>query len=99
VLALLAGTPNPRKLGMMLGGSSGVMLYIAFADLIPDAAHSIGYPDAWFFVPYAPSRNCSCVCVCGGACACACVLTHERAVWSGHCGVLSGDALHPRARL
>lgn len=48
-LALLAGTPNPRKLGAMLGGSSGVMLYIAFADLIPDSALAIGYPYTWLF--------------------------------------------------
>jgi zinc transporter ZupT len=49
-LALLAGTPNPRKLGAMLGGSSGVMLYIAFADLIPDSALAIGHPYTWLFV-------------------------------------------------
>ncbi|ELR13932.1 zinc transporter ZupT, putative [Acanthamoeba castellanii str. Neff] len=48
-LALLAGKPKPRKLGVMLGGSSGVMLYIAFADLIPYSALAIGHPYTWLF--------------------------------------------------
>ncbi|ELR15781.1 uncharacterized protein ACA1_078220, partial [Acanthamoeba castellanii str. Neff] len=39
----------PFLLGAMLGGSSGVMLYIAFADLIPDSALAIGYPYTWLF--------------------------------------------------
>jgi hypothetical protein len=34
----------------MLGGSSGVMLYIAFVDLLPDAAAAIGHPYTWLFV-------------------------------------------------
>jgi hypothetical protein len=107
-LALLAGTPNPRKLGAMLGGSSGVMLYIAFADLIPDSALAIGHPYTWLFVRvvcrvvlHARVVSCRVVCdVCRAACACAVSADVWRGtVCVGRGGILAGDVLHTRTAL
>jgi hypothetical protein len=62
----------------MLGGSSGVMLYIAFADLIPDSALAIGHPYTWLFVRVmsccmrVSCRVVSCRVRCVSCCVCAC---------------------------
>eukprot|EP01133_Synstelium_polycarpum_P014960 gene14960-17688_t len=52
VFILMMKTPSFKVLGYMLGFSSGVMIYISFMDLLPEAIEQIGFLDAnlWFFM-------------------------------------------------
>jgi ZIP family zinc transporter len=52
ILVLIYGQPNHTKLGHLLSFSAGVMLYISFMDLLPEANEEIGFAKAnfWFFV-------------------------------------------------
>jgi ZIP family zinc transporter len=52
LLVIFFGAPSATKLGIMLSASCGVMLYISFMDLLPEAQEEIGYVMAniWFFV-------------------------------------------------
>ena len=43
---LFYGTPSAAKLGHLLSFSAGVMLYISFMDLLPEAAEGIGFVKA-----------------------------------------------------
>ncbi|KAL6075909.1 Zinc transporter ZupT [Balamuthia mandrillaris] len=49
---LMFGNPDFWKLGHMLSFSAGVMVYISFMDLLPEAVEEIGFFAAnfWFFV-------------------------------------------------
>jgi ZIP family zinc transporter len=42
LLVLLAGHPSPTKQGVMLSFSSGVMLYMSLADLVPETLAELG---------------------------------------------------------
>lgn len=43
---LFFGTPSASKLGHLLSFSAGVMIYISFMDLLPEAAEGIGFVKA-----------------------------------------------------
>jgi len=43
LLVIFFGAPSANKLGIMLSASCGVMLYISFMDLLPEAQEEIGY--------------------------------------------------------
>lgn len=45
-LVLFYGTPSATKLGHLLSFSAGVMIYISFMDLLPEAAEGIGFVKA-----------------------------------------------------
>lgn len=46
LLVLFYGNPSASKLGHLLSFSAGVMLYISFMDLLPEAAEGIGFVKA-----------------------------------------------------
>jgi ZIP family zinc transporter len=46
LLVLFYGTPSAAKLGHLLSFSAGVMIYISFMDLLPEAAEGIGFVKA-----------------------------------------------------
>jgi len=50
-IVLFYGKLSEKKLGHMLGFSAGVMLYISFMDMLPEAIEEIGHLHAnlWFF--------------------------------------------------
>jgi zinc transporter ZupT len=50
LLVIFFGAPSATKLGVMLSASCGVMLYISFMDLLPEAQEEIGYVMANFWV-------------------------------------------------
>ena len=45
-MVLFYGTPSAAKLGHLLSFSAGVMIYISFMDLLPEAAEGIGFVKA-----------------------------------------------------
>lgn len=47
---LFYGNPSAKKLGHLLSFSAGVMIYISFMDLLPEAAATIGFAKANFAV-------------------------------------------------
>lgn len=51
LIVLFYGSPTDKHLGHMLGLSVGVMLYISFMDLLPEAIENLGffYANVWFF--------------------------------------------------
>jgi len=51
-LVIFLGEPSFEKLGHMLSFATGVMMYISFLDLLPEAVNTIGYFDAnlYFFL-------------------------------------------------
>jgi len=52
LMVLFVGEPSPRKLGHLMSFSAGVMIYISFMYLLPEAIEAIGFLRAniWFFL-------------------------------------------------
>lgn len=50
LIVFLFDTPNEKTIGWMFGLASGVMLYVSFIDLLPEAIEKIGYIHTPFYV-------------------------------------------------
>jgi zinc transporter, ZIP family len=58
LFVILNGSPTIEKLGHMMSFSAGVMLFISFMDLLPDAVSAIGFFPANCYVRSSlPSRS------------------------------------------
>lgn len=43
LLVIFYGKPSPKKLGHFMSFSAGVMIYISFVDLLPEAKENVGF--------------------------------------------------------
>jgi zinc transporter ZupT len=61
IIVITFGKPSFARLGHMLSFSSGVMLFISFADLMPEAINQVGFGVANLAVRFATY---TCIVVC-----------------------------------
>jgi ZIP family zinc transporter len=45
-MIIFYGKPSPKKLGYLTSFSAGVMVYISFMDLLPEAVAVVGFAEA-----------------------------------------------------